>query len=305
MIGTGRAVNGAHDMGGVHGFGPVVAEADEPPFHAEWERRVFALTIALGAGGRVEHRHVALRPRGPAARRVPGHVLLRALAGGAGAAAGRARAARDGAARAEDVAGDARARRVRPSGEATARRARFAVGDRVRTRNIHPHTHTRLPRYARGKVGTVERVHGCHVFPDSNARFDGEDPQWLYTVRFSARELWGTRRRGRGLDRRLRAVPRACVTSVSPSRGRRRRSRSPSSLNERGVFTWASGPRRSPAAEEGYYERWLATLERLVTEQGLTDDGALARYRHAWEHAAARTPHGTPIELSPADFGGS
>ena len=61
----------------------------------------------------------------------------------------------------------------------------------MRTRNLHPHTHTRLPRYARGKVGTVELVHGCHVFPDSNAQRLGEDPQWLYTVRFSARELWG------------------------------------------------------------------------------------------------------------------
>ena len=62
MIGTGRAVNGAHDMGGTHGFGPVVAEADEPWFHAEWERRVFALVIALGAGGRVEHRRRRASP---------------------------------------------------------------------------------------------------------------------------------------------------------------------------------------------------------------------------------------------------
>jgi len=78
-----------------------------------------------------------------------------------------------------------------PTTRETTRPARFDVGDRVRTRNIHPHTHTRLPRYARDKVGTVERLHGAHVFPDSNARFAGEDPQWLYTVRFSARELWG------------------------------------------------------------------------------------------------------------------
>jgi nitrile hydratase len=62
----------------------------------------------------------------------------------------------------------------------------------VRTRNTHPHTHTRLPRYARGKAGVVERVHGVHVFPDSNARFAGEDPQWLYSVRFTAQELWGS-----------------------------------------------------------------------------------------------------------------
>ena len=73
MIGTGsrRAVNGAHDMGGAHGFGPVVAEADEPAFHADWERRVFALTIAMGAAGEWNIDTLALRPRGPPAGRVP------------------------------------------------------------------------------------------------------------------------------------------------------------------------------------------------------------------------------------------
>jgi nitrile hydratase len=69
--------------------------------------------------------------------------------------------------------------------------ARFAAGDRVRARNLHPPTHTRLPRYVRGRVGTVVALHGCHVFPDAHAHGGGEDPQWLYTVRFSARELWG------------------------------------------------------------------------------------------------------------------
>jgi nitrile hydratase len=69
--------------------------------------------------------------------------------------------------------------------------ARFKAGERVRAKNIHPATHTRLPRYARGRVGVVERVHGTHVFPDTAALGKGEDPQWLYTVRFDARELWG------------------------------------------------------------------------------------------------------------------
>jgi nitrile hydratase len=68
---------------------------------------------------------------------------------------------------------------------------RFAPGDTVRTRMINPMGHTRLPRYARGKTGEIVAVHGAHVFPDSNAQGKGEDPQWLYTVRFSARELWG------------------------------------------------------------------------------------------------------------------
>ena len=69
--------------------------------------------------------------------------------------------------------------------------ARFAVGDRVMTKVMHPAGHTRLPRYARGKRGFVERVHGAHVFPDSSAAGQGENPQWLYTVRFSGPELWG------------------------------------------------------------------------------------------------------------------
>ena len=69
--------------------------------------------------------------------------------------------------------------------------AAFKPGDRVRTKNINPLTHTRLPRYVRGHVGTIERVNGCHVFPDSNSTGAGENPQWLYTVRFDGRELWG------------------------------------------------------------------------------------------------------------------
>jgi nitrile hydratase len=69
--------------------------------------------------------------------------------------------------------------------------ARFKPGDRVRARNIHPVSHTRLPRYVRGHVGVVERLHGCHVFPDTVVSGQGESPQWLYTVCFDGRELWG------------------------------------------------------------------------------------------------------------------
>ena len=88
------------------------------------------------------------------------------------------------------------------------------------------------------------------------------------------------------------------------------------SLNERGLFTWkewaatlgaeikkaqAAG---DPDTGETYYRHWLATLERLVAEKGLTDAGTLGRTRDAWQRACARTPHGTPIELEPGDFGG-
>ena len=77
------------------------------------------------------------------------------------------------------------------SGSEAVNGKRFAIGDKVRARTMNPHGHTRLPRYARGRAGEIVAVHGTHVFPDSAAHGLGEDPQWLYTVRFSARELWG------------------------------------------------------------------------------------------------------------------
>jgi len=81
--------------------------------------------------------------------------------------------------------------RGRPTQRPARDPACFRTGDRIRAKNIHPITDTRLPRYVRGRVGTVESLHGCHVFPDSNALGQGENPQWLYTVRFNARDLWG------------------------------------------------------------------------------------------------------------------
>jgi nitrile hydratase len=68
---------------------------------------------------------------------------------------------------------------------------RYAPGDRVVTRSFHPSGHTRLPRYARGKPGVIHRLHGIHVFPDTNAHGLGERPRPLYSVRFDARALWG------------------------------------------------------------------------------------------------------------------
>jgi nitrile hydratase len=76
-------------------------------------------------------------------------------------------------------------------GRAAPAPAKFRPGDRVRAKNMHPATHTRLPRYTRGHVGVVERNLGCNVFPDSAAMEAGENPQWLYTVVFDGSELWG------------------------------------------------------------------------------------------------------------------
>ena len=182
-------MNGAHDMGGTHGFGPVVPRADEPEFHAEWEARVFAMVLAMGAGGRwnIDAGRFAREDRPPAEYLGMTYYEIW-LAGLERLLAQRGYPSK--ALRAEDV--EAMLATGWPATREIDRPARFAVGDRVRTRNVHPHTHTRLPRYARDKVGVVEIVHGAHVFPDSNAHFAGENPQWLYTVRFTAQELWGS-----------------------------------------------------------------------------------------------------------------
>jgi len=198
-------VNGPHDLGGAHGFGPVTPEPDEPVFHADWERRAFALVLAMGATGQwtgdaSRHARESLPPARYLANSYYENWLggLERLLGARGLvteeeiAAGRALAAPrplDRRLRAGDVA-EVLARGG-PYEREPPRDARFALGDRVRARVMHPATHTRLPRYVRGRTGTVEAVAGCHVFPDAHAHGHGEDPQWLYTVRFDARELWG------------------------------------------------------------------------------------------------------------------
>ena len=196
---------GAHDMGGARGYGRVTPEANEPPFHAEWERRTFALTVAMGkpGGWNIDMSRAARESRPPQDYLSKSYYEIW-LAGREKLIAERGLVRRD-----EIEAGHALyppqtvTRRLSPEdvaqvlyrGTPTGREskvpARFAIGDRVRTRALDPPTHTRLPRYARGHVGMVELVHGCHVFPDSNALGAGEDPQWLYTVCFDGRELWG------------------------------------------------------------------------------------------------------------------
>ena len=198
-------MNGAHDMGGVHGFGAVEPERNEPPFHAEWERRAFALTLAMGAAGgwNLDMSRSAREDRPPEDYLSKSyyeivlagleHLLAaRGLVGQDEIAAGRMLHPAQPVKRTlspDDVG------KVLYRGGPTERKAsapaRFKPGDRVRAKNMHPRTHTRLPRYVRGHVGIVEAVRGCHVFPDSNATGAGENPQWLYTVRFDGRELWG------------------------------------------------------------------------------------------------------------------
>jgi nitrile hydratase len=197
-------MNGIHDMGGMHGFGKVEAEPDEPVFHAPWEGRVLALQRCLGYAGayNIDMSRFA-QERLPAAvyltvsyykrweMAIEKNLVERGYATPEELEAGRANGPAKPLKRkmtADDI-GPAltRGKYGRP---ATAP-ARFKIGDRVRTLNINPPTHTRLPRYARGRTGVIERIQGCHVFPDTVAVDKGENPQWLYTVLFDGRELWG------------------------------------------------------------------------------------------------------------------
>jgi nitrile hydratase subunit beta len=198
-------MNGAQDMGGLHGFGPVQPEPDEPPFHAEWEKRALALTLAMGmpGGWNIDMSRSARESLPPAEYLSKSYYEIwiagleklmaeRGLVAPDEIEAGRALQPPKPVKR---ILNRADVAQVLYRGGPTEREpkapARYRVGDAVRTKNMHPLTHTRLPRYVRGHVGTIEAVRGCHVFPDSNALGAGENPQWLYTVRFSGTELWG------------------------------------------------------------------------------------------------------------------
>jgi nitrile hydratase len=198
-------VNGVHDMGGMDGFGKVEPEPDEPLFHAAWERRVLAMVRAMGAAGAFNiDTSRSYRETLPPEVYLASSYYKKWLLGledllidkgfvdpeeiTMGHALEPARPLKRGKFTVDDVERImVRGQFARPAPAA----AKFQPGDRVRARNMHPTTHTRLPRYVRGHVGVVERVHGCHVFPDSAAQDAGEDPQWLYTVVFEGTELWG------------------------------------------------------------------------------------------------------------------
>ncbi len=211
-------MNGVHDMGGMHGFGPIPIEPNEPVFHEPWEGRLYALGAAgsLGMFPNIDASRHALEKLPPAEylassyyerwlrraelRLIEMGIITQAELG--------ARVAHF-----EAHPNEPSPRRADPAIEALARRRfqragplhrpdgappRFAAGDAVRTRNINPPGHTRLPRYARGKRGIIHIVHGSHDFPDTNAHGLGPQPQGIYSVRFEATELWGPDAEGRG-----------------------------------------------------------------------------------------------------------
>ncbi|MGE5103694.1 MAG: nitrile hydratase subunit beta [Betaproteobacteria bacterium] len=197
-------MNGVHDMGGMHNFGRVVPEVDEPAFHEEWERRAFSLTLAMGASGawNIDQSRSARESLPPASYLTSSYyriwvealenlMMERGLVDAAELDDGRPRLAPRLLPRVlakADVAG-VLARGAPTEREAT-RGARFAVGDRVHTKVLNPTTHTRMPRYIRGRTGTVTAVHGVHVFADASA-LGRSDAEWLYNVRFDGSELWG------------------------------------------------------------------------------------------------------------------
>jgi nitrile hydratase beta subunit len=197
-------MNGPQDLGGQMGFGPVAPEKDEPVFHAPWEGRALALTLAMGAAREWNidmGRHA--RESLPPAQYLSSSYYEIWIAGLSKLMLARGLVTADELASGKmavppkKVAGKLLANNVATAlaKGGPANRSdiapRYKVGDKVRTRNIHPQTHTRLPRYLRGHLGEIVHLHGTHVFPDTNAHGKGEAPQPLYTVRFSARDIWG------------------------------------------------------------------------------------------------------------------
>ncbi len=197
-------MDGIHDMGGMHGFGKVEPEPNEPVFHAPWEGRALALNRAMGYTGlwTIDQTRYAIEQFPPEfyltasyykkwAVRLEYMLIDYGIIGADEMAAGHS--LRPGPVLKRKLTLDKieAALNRNKYGRPTNDPASFKIGDRVRARNIHPATHTRLPRYARGKVGVIEAIRGCHVYPDTVANGEGENPQWLYTVLFEGRELWG------------------------------------------------------------------------------------------------------------------
>lgn len=197
-------MNGGQDLGGKHGLGPINPEPDEPVFHAEWEKRAFALTLAMGGTGEwnIDAGRHARENRNPADYIKASYyqawlygleALLREreLLLDGELENGKAQQTRP----VKNIMQAEHVEAVLNQGGSYERdipdTARFACDDRVRAKNLNPKSHTRLPGYVRGKTGIIACVNAAFVFPDTNAHFLGEYPQYCYSVRFEAEELWG------------------------------------------------------------------------------------------------------------------
>ncbi len=198
-------MNGVHDMGGMHGMGPLCPEKNEPVFHEPWEGRVFAMVRAMGAWGKwnIDASRYQREQIPPAEylrmsyyekwlKGLEELLVSKGLVSRAEIDSGRPS---PGSPKTSPLLTPEKIPALVAKGSPAIRAShaspKFRVGQQVKARNINPTGHTRLPRYARTKQGTIDRIHGVFVFPDTNASFQGESPQHLYSVRFIARELWG------------------------------------------------------------------------------------------------------------------
>jgi nitrile hydratase len=206
-------MNGIHDMGGMHGFGPVVRDTGEPHRLTEWEARVEAILDLVESQGifnidefrhGIEQMQPAHYLRASYFERWLATIEYNLLQKGV-LAAGEVDA-RTNLLSQQPSAGLPEPGGVRswnpapqptPEPPAAPSAPRYSIGEPVRVRNIHPEQHTRMPRYVRGKRGTIHMVHDPEVFPDTHAHARGENPQAVYNVRFEARELWGDSAEGR------------------------------------------------------------------------------------------------------------
>lgn len=170
-------MNGVHDLGGSHGFGPLPLEEDEPVFHRPWEGRVYAMMASVRRRGlfNLDEMRFAIERIAPAEYLGSGYYerWLMAL---------------ERLVEEKEQAGPSG---LNPPAPETEGRARWRSGDGVRAKNVNPRGHIRLPRYARGKTGVVVRVGRPRLLPDLNAELKGRVWQHVYTVTFASTELWG------------------------------------------------------------------------------------------------------------------
>jgi len=198
-------VDGIHDVGGMHGLGRTMTPHQGPPFAEPWEGKAFALGALAGrlTGANLHAFRHAIERVAPAeylsgyySRWLLGAQNLLTDSGIVSSEEIAARAARLSGREADEPPSPEPNKPTMASGGPGNLRTlesppAFAVGDAVRTQNLHPVGHTRLPRYVRRRVGTITAVQPAQVFPDHAAHFLGEDPQHVYSVEFSSAELWG------------------------------------------------------------------------------------------------------------------
>jgi nitrile hydratase len=206
-------MNGIHDIGGKHGFGPVVAEPNEPPFHAPWEGRMHGIAVTCQVTGvnTTPEQRTTIENMAPALYLGTSYYekwlfAYEKLLNDKGVVTtaelnARVREQADQSMVAhpqEPLAPSDYAKKLRsvlyggtPHDRPLDRTAKFKPGDRVRAKNINPEGHTRLPSFTKGKLGTVEVYHGAHCHHEALATGKGDVPEHLYAVKFNGAELWG------------------------------------------------------------------------------------------------------------------